>query len=190
MKKWFKIVLIIVAVLIMGGITVLVFPYVASLSEEANRIAFQNYINSLGGWGILILFLIQMLQVIVAVIPGEPIEIISGIMYGTIGGLFLCLGGILISTVIIYFTVRKLGKNIINTKNIFLLRKFQKYTMLFDMVILDTSAYLSIDFMAFTAFVLLIDVGNYFFHRRFKNSYVLYFPALYKLCKYLLYILL
>jgi uncharacterized membrane protein YdjX (TVP38/TMEM64 family) len=114
MKNWLKIVILIIAILVMGGISVLVFPYIASLSEEANRIAFEEYINSLGIWGMLLLFSIQILQVIVAVIPGEPIEIIAGIMYGTFGGLFLCLSGILISSVIVYFTVKKFGKNFIN----------------------------------------------------------------------------
>ena len=113
-KTWVKIVLIITALLVIGGITALVLPFILSLSDEANRVAFEDFISSLGVWGILLLLVIQMLQIVIAVIPGEPIEIIAGVMYGTFGGLFLCLVGILISTIIIYYAVRRFGKSLIN----------------------------------------------------------------------------
>ena len=52
---------------------------------------------------------IQVLQIVVAVIPGEPIELIMGLMYGTWGGLALTLTGILIGSAIIYFCMKRFG---------------------------------------------------------------------------------
>ena len=50
-----------------------------------------------------------MLQVVVAVIPGEPIEVLAGVLYGTMGGLLVCLTGALMGSVIIYYGVKWLG---------------------------------------------------------------------------------
>lgn len=110
-KKTGKIILMILAAAALVVLTVLLMPAVLSLREEAARAAFEEKINSLGFWGPFALLFVQILQIIVAVIPGEPIEIIAGVMYGTWGGLLLCLAGILIATIAIYYTVRHFGKN-------------------------------------------------------------------------------
>lgn len=114
MKKWMKIVLIIIAAAIMIGVTVAVTPYILSLQHEENQEAFKDFVNSMGIWGPLAIFGIQLLQIFVAFVPGEPVEVLAGVMYGTFGGLFLCLAGIMLATVIIYFTVRKLGRKSID----------------------------------------------------------------------------
>ena len=53
---------------------------------------------------------IQILQVFVAFIPGEPVEILMGVMYGTVGGLLLSLLGCAIGSVMVFLTVRKFGQ--------------------------------------------------------------------------------
>ena len=45
-----------------------------------------------------------------AFIPGEPVEIFSGYMCGTVGGLLICELGATIGTIVIYKLVEKLGK--------------------------------------------------------------------------------
>lgn len=113
-KKAGKIILILLAAAAIIALTVLLMPMVLSLREEEARQAFAQKIDQLGFWGPIALLLVQILQIIIAVIPGEPIEIIAGVMYGTWGGLALCLAGILIATVIIYFTVHRLGRKSID----------------------------------------------------------------------------
>jgi len=49
------------------------------------------------------------LQVIVAFIPGEPIEILAGYIFGAWGGMLLCLLGSALGSILIILTVRKLG---------------------------------------------------------------------------------
>ena len=112
-KKW-KIILIVFAVLVIIGVTIAVTPFVLSLRDETNQENFRNFIDSLGIYGPIVVLLLQILQVIVAIIPGEPIEILIGVMYGTWLGLFLCLLGIAIGSTLIFILVRKFGKKIVN----------------------------------------------------------------------------
>lgn len=113
-KKAGKILFILLGATAIIALTAFLLPAVLSLKDEDSRAAFAVQIQSLGAWGPVVLLLIQIIQIIVAIIPGEPIEILAGVMYGTWGGLALCLTGVLIATVIIYFTVRKLGRNAVN----------------------------------------------------------------------------
>lgn len=109
LKKAGKILAALLTVGIAAGIAIWLFPYVLSLKDEAVRAQFQAVISSLGVWGFFAMLAIQVLQVIIAIIPGEPVEILSGVLYGGFGGLFLCLLGILIGTAVIYFAVKKFG---------------------------------------------------------------------------------
>lgn len=108
-KKWGKIIAISIVLIIMIALCIWLFPYILSLRDETVRAQFESWIDSLGVLGFFVMLGIQVLQIIIAIIPGEPIEIISGVLYGGFGGLCLCLLGILIGTAIIYFTVKKLG---------------------------------------------------------------------------------
>lgn len=87
------------------------FPFIISLQDETNRIEFENYINGLGIWGILLILLIQILQVLIAIIPGEIIELLAGLLYGTWGGLVICLIGNFIGSFLIYLVVKLFAKN-------------------------------------------------------------------------------
>lgn len=67
-------------------------------------------VDGLGPWGILLMLGIQMLQVVVAIIPGEPVELAAGAMYGALGGLVLCLTGCLIGSAAVFTVVRRKGR--------------------------------------------------------------------------------
>lgn len=44
---------------------------------------------------------VQILQIVIAVIPGEPVEIIAGAVLGTVDGLVICLLGCVIASITI-----------------------------------------------------------------------------------------
>lgn len=67
-------------------------------------------VAELGVWGGLALLGMQILQVVVAILPGEPVELAAGAMYGTWGGLLLCLSGCLIGSAAVFLTVRRMGR--------------------------------------------------------------------------------
>lgn len=109
MKKWLKITLIVLAAAAVVALCVWLIPLVWSLRQPENQAAFEEFVGSLGVFGVLLMLGIQVLQIVVAVIPGEPIELIMGLMYGTWGGLALTLTGILIGSAIIYFCMKRFG---------------------------------------------------------------------------------
>lgn len=95
-------------------VTIKLFPWAMSLLNEEGREEFQNYVYSKGVFGVFILIGAQILQVVVAFIPGEPLEILAGLLYGTVGGYFVCIAGILTGTILIYYTVKLLGVSSVN----------------------------------------------------------------------------
>lgn len=93
--------------------TIAVIPFIKNLGDPVYRLEFKNYIDSLGIKGVLLLLGIQVLQIVVAFIPGQSTEIISGMLYGNVGGILISLLGIFIGTAIVFFLVRKLGSDFI-----------------------------------------------------------------------------
>ncbi len=73
--------------------------------------------------GLMLFLLIQTAQIIISVIPGEPLEVMAGMLYGTLGGFFWCTVGIIIGSSIIFYAVRKFGiklaEKFIDTNNLF-----------------------------------------------------------------------
>ena len=58
----------------------------------------------------MIILFIQILQVFIAFIPGEIVELIAGLLYGTWGGLAICLLGNLIASFLIYLVIKTFAK--------------------------------------------------------------------------------
>lgn len=73
----------------------------------------KTYIERKGSWGVLIYIALQMLQIIIAVIPGEPIQIAGGYIYGTFLGFLYAEIGIMAGSAIAFFIARKFGIPII-----------------------------------------------------------------------------
>lgn len=109
-----KLITLIVFVVLAVCCTIWLYPYIAQLNDPAVREQYKQEINNLGWEGFLIMLGIQILQVVFAVIPGEPVEIIAGLLYGGIGGLLLCLIGVFIGTVIIFYLVKLFGKPLVD----------------------------------------------------------------------------
>ncbi len=74
-----------------------------------NPIEFRNLVAQKGILGYLLFILLQILQVVFAFIPGEVVEVGAGYAFGTFWGTVLCLIGVTISSVFIFFAVRKFG---------------------------------------------------------------------------------
>lgn len=100
---------IIIFLLLMVALTIIFWPYVEMLGTEEGRESFKNWVQNLGFGGWLITLGIQLLQIFVAFIPGEPVEIMLGVVWGPWLGTFTCLLGIFIGTLTIFLLVRKLG---------------------------------------------------------------------------------
>lgn len=100
---------IIIFVLLMGVATLIFWPYIEALGTEEGRGQFKAFVDASGFLGWLVTLGIQLLQIFVAFIPGEPVELMMGYVWGPWLGTFTCLLGIFIGTLTIYLLVRKLG---------------------------------------------------------------------------------
>ena len=90
-------------------LTIIFWPFINDLREAEYREAFSIWVKSLGFRGVLILLGIQVLQIVVAVIPGGPVELIAGAAYGAFGGFAIIVSGCIISSTLIFFLIRKFG---------------------------------------------------------------------------------
>lgn len=75
--------------------------------------AMKAFLGDLGGWGALALVLLQTLQIAVAFLPGEPVELAAGMLFGGFWGSILCLTGVLLGSMLVYFGVSRLGEGMI-----------------------------------------------------------------------------
>ena len=69
---------------------------------------FRNWVQGTGIWGKFLMIGISAFQIIVAVVPGEPIEIASGYAFGWIEGAILCLIGSIIGANYCIFICKKI----------------------------------------------------------------------------------
>lgn len=65
--------------------------------------------------GILLLLGLEAAQIFLPILPGEPIEILAGMCYGTFGGLIFIMLSVFIVTAMIFFMVRKFGRDFVYT---------------------------------------------------------------------------
>ena len=72
------------------------------LAFVANPDQFRPWVESHGIWGRLSLIGIMCLQVVIAIIPGEAVEIGAGYAFGAVEGMVLCLIGSALGSMIIY----------------------------------------------------------------------------------------
>lgn len=108
--KIIKILILIITILIFIGLIIYLFPLMKELSTQEGQLAFKERIVNLGVKGFLILFMLQLAQIVLVVLPGEPLEILAGMCYGSIGGMIFIFVSVFITTTIIYLLVKKYGK--------------------------------------------------------------------------------
>lgn len=70
---------------------------------------FRAWVDSSGILGRVAFILMVTFQVIIAFVPGEPLEIGAGYAFGAIEGTILCVMGITLGSVIVFALVRKFG---------------------------------------------------------------------------------
>ncbi|MCL2831674.1 MAG: VTT domain-containing protein [Treponema sp.] len=107
--KFRLIILISLFVVVTVIVTIIFWPMIVKLGNPEYREAFGIWVKGLGAAGVFILLGIQILQIVVAVIPGGPVQLIAGAAYGPFGGLAIIAGGCALTSTLIFFTVRKLG---------------------------------------------------------------------------------
>jgi len=70
---------------------------------------FRMWVEQHGILGRLVYMLIVFLQVVIALIPGEPVEIAGGYAFGAIEGTILYLGAAVLGSLVVFLLVRRFG---------------------------------------------------------------------------------
>ena len=124
----FKFAGLIVFLVLMAVIIVLAWPYLADIFSEGGVDRLVERVRNAGPAGVFILLGMQFLQIIVAFIPGEVVQVAAGLMYGPWLGALIILVGCVFSSAIIYKLVHALGapfvQSMVSTEH---LEKFNKF---------------------------------------------------------------
>jgi Uncharacterized conserved protein len=122
---WINLIFIILIVVLIIYLSIKYGPEITRLVSHPKK--FRDFILSYGRISALVFILFQILQVVIAVIPGEVVQIAGGYIFGTFMGTVYSLIGIIIGYIIVFFTVRLFGfrlvKQLVSEKD---LEKFYK----------------------------------------------------------------
>ena len=77
------------------------------ITTPEGRIKFQQKLDGMGMGKFWVLLALQFAQILLVVLPGEPLEVLAGMCYGTVGGTIFILATVFITTTLIFYLVKK-----------------------------------------------------------------------------------
>lgn len=110
-KKIIKIILTAASVLLFVGLIIYLLPMMKGLLTNEGRIAFKERLDGMGAGKFWILFALEVAQILLVILPGEPLEILAGMCFGTIGGTIFIMTTVCFTTALIFLLVRKFGRS-------------------------------------------------------------------------------
>lgn len=108
-----KVLLSIIVVIVCISLIIYLFPIIRNISTPQGQQEFKELIKNSGIKGVLLLFGLQITQIFLVILPGEPLEILAGMCYGEVLGTVFLLVSVWITTAIIFYAVRKYGRKFI-----------------------------------------------------------------------------
>lgn len=125
----FKFAGLVAFIVLMAIIVVVAWPYIADVFSEGGVDRLVERVQNAGAAGVLIVLGMQFLQVVVAFIPGEVVQIAAGLMYGPLLGTLVILVGCVISSSVVYKLVHVLGapfvQGMVSTEHLEKFRAFE-----------------------------------------------------------------
>jgi len=125
----FKFAGLVAFIVLMAVIVVVAWPYISDVFSEGGVERLVERVQNAGAAGVFILLGMQFLQVVVAFIPGEVVQLAAGLMYGPVFGSVLILVGCVISSTVVFALVHKLGapfvQGMVSTEHLEKFRRFE-----------------------------------------------------------------
>jgi len=112
-RKAINIIIFTVVIAIFAIAIAYIAPIMKDISTVEGQIAFKEKIENAGFLGMLLIFFLEVAQIFLVIIPGEPLEFLSGMCYGTIGGTVFITVSVFITTTILVFMIRKYGRKFV-----------------------------------------------------------------------------
>ena len=111
--------LLITAGIVLGLITLLLYHLIGKPAYHliADPLIAREWIGQFGLKGYLLFIFIMFLQIVIAVIPGEPLEIAAGLVFGPVVGTILCFIGILLGSIVTFMLTRIFGMKLLRCRN-------------------------------------------------------------------------
>ena len=159
---------------LMVVIMILLWPYIHEVFEPGGLSRVIDDVRNAGPLGFLILLAMQFMQIVVAFIPGEVVQMAAGMMYGPWLGAAVILLGCIISSAFVFVVVHRLGapfvQDMVPTKYLDKFRAFEESGKLSIVVFIlflipampkDTFTYLvPLTNMRMRDFLILSNVGR------------------------------
>ena len=111
--KILKIIISVIAIIAFIFIIIYLIPLMKDLNTRQGQELFKDKITNLGIQGFFMLFGLQIIQIMLVILPGEPLEILAGMCYGSVWGTIFIFASTFITSYIIITLVKKYGKNYI-----------------------------------------------------------------------------
>lgn len=108
-RKWLAGISLAVVLALVALVTLFVCNWLTAFSRDA----FRDYIRSFGALGWLVLLGLQILQVFIALIPGEIVESAAGYAFGPVMGTLICYVGIAVASMLIFSLTRRYGVRLV-----------------------------------------------------------------------------
>lgn len=113
--KCIRISCFVLLILLIWIVSYFLYPILKGITSLDGRLIAKEKLSSFGIYGGLIIVIIEALKVFVIMMPGEPIELLSGMCFGPVVGLIVIYIGIFVSTFIIFKIVNKFGKEFVKS---------------------------------------------------------------------------
>lgn len=94
-------------------VVILIWPYIHEAFEPGGLSRVIDDVRNAGPLGFLILLAMQFMQIVVAFIPGEVVQMAAGMMYGPWLGAAVVLLGCIISSAFVFAVVHRLGASFV-----------------------------------------------------------------------------
>jgi len=115
-KKQFLFFHVVVIIVVLGLLIFASIKYAPVLTRLMSKPEkFKEFLASYGAVSALIYILLQAAQIVIAVIPGEVVQIAGGYAFGTILGTLYAATGTVLGTLIVFFATRLLGYSLVRT---------------------------------------------------------------------------
>lgn len=105
---------VLAATLIVIPVLFNILPTAVEVYAHSGRDGITEYLRSFGPEGLIITYLLQIVQVISIIIPAPTVWIPAGAAYGVVVGMLICFAGVVTGNFIVFLNARRLGTKITN----------------------------------------------------------------------------